>query len=263
MAWTCCTPLSWSRTAELFPPQCASTPGCDGSICQNRSKCLDWWLESAAHPWAQSSNCRTVTAIALITPGNDRSICQNRSKGRNLWLESAAHPWAGLWTAELSPPQVFITPGNDCVISLTPQCKGTLCRCQLWLKYQSVKALSVLYLCFFYKVYKSDALSTKRSVGPLSSNLEQWKKGGSAEKFLMRIRQGDTYLNHLSLRHQPPSFWLVGVLRSWHPPVLTALQNISPEISTAYFEPKPSWMLLPAPTLTAIYDEMLIFLRTM
>ena len=66
----------------------------------------------------------------------------------------------------------------------------------------------------------------------------------------MRIRQGDTYLNHLSLRHQPPSFWLVGVLRSWHPPVLTALQNISPEISTAYFEPKPSWMLLPAPILT-------------
>ena len=89
---------------ELSPPQCASTPGCDGSICQNRSKGPTWGL-NPLHTPELISNCRTVTAIASAsTPGNDRSICQNGSKGQTIvaWICCAPFSWS--WTAELSPP---------------------------------------------------------------------------------------------------------------------------------------------------------------
>ena len=56
VAWICCTPLSWSRTAELSPPR-SSLPQVttDPSSRRPRQK----WLESSAHPWAdlELPNC--------------------------------------------------------------------------------------------------------------------------------------------------------------------------------------------------------------
>ena len=39
VAWTCCTFLSWSCTAELSPPVIWMAPSNDRSICQDCSKC--------------------------------------------------------------------------------------------------------------------------------------------------------------------------------------------------------------------------------
>ena len=119
------------------------TPSNDGSIFQNRSKGPRCGLNLLRTP-ELISNCRTVGAIVYITPSNDRSIFQNRSKcitcGLNLLRTPELISNCGTVTTTL-----YITPGNDCAISMTPQGKGISCCCQLWLKYQSCKTLSVLY----------------------------------------------------------------------------------------------------------------------
>ena len=146
-AWICCTPFSWSRTAELSPPQGRTTPCYDGSIFQNCSKGPVSGL-NLLHTSELILNCRTVTTTSSVTPGNDGSIFQNRRKGRTsgLNLLHTLQLISNCWTVTAI---LCMTPDSDCAMSLTPQGQGTFCCCQMWLKYQSCKALSVLYLCFF------------------------------------------------------------------------------------------------------------------
>ena len=127
---------------HLWPEPAA--PSWDDIELQNRHRQGLHYVrpESAAQTPDLVSDCRTVAAKACITPAHDRSIFQNGSKGPICGLNL-------LHTPEFISDFRTVTPGNSCAIPLTPHGKCRYCCCRLWLKYQSSKALSVLYLCFF------------------------------------------------------------------------------------------------------------------
>ena len=147
VAWICFTPLSRSKTAELSPPAVPSPQVTTDSSAQNRSTCPISGL-NLLYAAELISNCRAVTTKDFIAPGNDRSISQNRSKCRKTRLDLLHSPELIL-NCRAVTTKACMPPGNDCAISMAPQGKGLCCCCQLWLKYQSCKALSVLYLCCF------------------------------------------------------------------------------------------------------------------
>ena len=128
VAWICCTPLScsWSRTAELS--------SWVDALCAEK---LQAELSASCSFSAQSSSST-----------HEGTICQNGSKGPTRGL-NLLHTPELISNCGTVTPIVCISPSKDGAISMTPQRKGSFCCCQLWLKYQSCKALSVLHLCFF------------------------------------------------------------------------------------------------------------------
>ena len=121
VAWICCTPLSWSCTAELSPPLVCIPPGDDGSIFQNRSKGPSCGLNLLYTP-ELILNCRTVTAILWLMTAEPQVTTDPSSriaaKAADLRLESAAHPWADLELPNChrqrssASPQVMMDPSS-------------------------------------------------------------------------------------------------------------------------------------------------------
>ena len=226
------TILRWYRTAESSPPRSALPP-C-GLESKQRCSRPDLLLVS---------DCRTVAAKACITPAHDRSIFQNGSKGPFVaWI--CCTPLSSSRTSELSPQVTVVQYSPD-----TTRQMQIYCCCRLWLKYQSSKALSVLYALTSSKVLSRQTTVGSRFLAVTSLRyfcpkacwafvLKSWtvEEVRSVRSSACPFSKARLILNH----HR-----ITDVLRSW--PTLQNFNNESP-IYTVHFEPRPSkntWLLGP------------------
>ena len=147
VAWICCTPWSWSWTAELSPPKPALPQVTTDPYSRIAAKALFVaWICCTPLSWSRTAELSPPKS-AWPQVATDPSSRIAAKAVFAAWICCTPLSWSR--TTELSPPQCA---SPQVTILLSPwhhNAKGTACCCQLWLKYQSCNALSVLYLCFF------------------------------------------------------------------------------------------------------------------
>ena len=147
VAWICYTPLSWSRTAELSPPQIGTPHVTTDPSSKIAAKAWSVaWICYTPLSWSRTAELSPpqigtphVTTDPSTKIAAKCTIC-------SLNLLQTPELMLNFWTVT---SKVCITPGHNRDVSMTPQGKSLSCCSQLRLKYRSCKALSVLYLCFF------------------------------------------------------------------------------------------------------------------